>query len=716
MSSLHDKKKMSGSCVETPEAPAWLSKLESQREKLSKARLGHDSGAGAPCNSCGPSCPGLDLHFWRKVCRSCHCSKDVHDVQDDDLSGWAQFELLGTAKPKKGTLPLIKIRGVTDKPVKLDWVPPNASTELVSDYMSCLGPLAPVSGSEAARKRRAQLRTQLPPHDVAPAVRQHATDFEKSEHTEYITRIKDHVVGMGNVVRVGPLQNGEVISIENSKIHSAPKSYALPLKISNVSRGVKYNIVPKNASDKILVLDSQGNVVSSAANLPDYKSSPILSRIVKDKLHIMRIESDRIKSAVEHGPVYDKLFKNLDDLNIPVSNDVYLQPIKLFREEYNNNPQFKEETNEFSSKSLGAQIMPDLWSASNNNVMNTAKLLDSRIQKGTIFAPNGEIWSWKHEPVTPEHSGTLRSTKINPQYSTVTKPINQVEPQQTTPLREYLRSQSEDDLPPPPMPNYNTYPGAIPPSPTNLEWNNHPVDNIQPTENLEFLAQAKVYSENPDQIINQLSDLTLSPDEIEFNRKLYNEGVPCQRCEKSMFAGEVAVKAERAGQEAIWHPQCFTCSKCGELLADLVYFYYKGEIYCARDLANVLEIPRCAGCDELIFTRPYTAAEGRAFHVQHFCCYHCDAPLGGKKYVPDDKTGLPICLQCYDQFYAERCRACGGVIGPEQQGVSWGNTHWHADCFICSGRMCGKSLLSGRFVVKQEMPFCSVPCVQSRIK
>lgn len=31
------------------------------------------------------------------------------------------------------TVPLIKIRGVTDKPVKLDWVPPNASTELVSN-------------------------------------------------------------------------------------------------------------------------------------------------------------------------------------------------------------------------------------------------------------------------------------------------------------------------------------------------------------------------------------------------------------------------------------------------------------------------------------------------------------------------------------------------------------------------------------------------------
>lgn len=707
---------MSESCVETPEAPAWLSKLESQREKLSKARLGHDSGAGAPCNSCGTGCPGLDLHFWRKVCRACHCSKDVHDVQDDDLSGWAQFELLGTAKPKKASLPLIKIRGVTDKPVKLDWVPPNASTELVSEYMSCLGSLAPVSGSEAARRRRAQLRTQLPPHDVAPAARSHATDQEKSEHTEYITRIKDHVVGMGNVVRVGPLQNGDVYCVENSKTHSAPKSYALPLKISNISRGVKFNIVPKNASDKKLVLDSQGNTVSSAANLPDYKSSPILSRIVKDKLNVMRIESDRIKSAVEHGPVYDKLFKNLNDLNIPIANDVYLQPIKLFREEYNSNPQFREETNEFSSKALCAQIMPDLWSVTNNNVMGTAKILDSRIQKGTIFAPNGEIWSWKHEPTTPEHSGTICSTKINPQYSTTTKPINQVEPQQTAPLREYLRTHSEDDLPPPPLPNYNTYPGSL--SNKNSEWGNQSTGNEEFADNSGYIvpAQDDTYSDSVDPIINQLTDISLSPAEVEFNRKLYNEGVPCQRCKKPMFAGEVAVKAERAGQEAIWHPQCFTCTKCGELLADLVYFFYKGEIYCARDLANVLEIPRCAGCDELIFTRPYTAAEGRAFHVQHFCCYHCDAPLGGKKYVPDDKTGLPICLSCYDQFYAERCRACGGVIGPEQQGVSWTNMHWHADCFICSGRMCGKSLLSGRFVVKQEMPFCSVPCVQSRIK
>lgn len=41
------------SCVETPAAPEWLSKLESRREKLTKAKLGHEVGAGAPCNECG---------------------------------------------------------------------------------------------------------------------------------------------------------------------------------------------------------------------------------------------------------------------------------------------------------------------------------------------------------------------------------------------------------------------------------------------------------------------------------------------------------------------------------------------------------------------------------------------------------------------------------------------------------------------------------------
>lgn len=32
---------------------------------LQPHRLAHEIGAGAPCLTCGDTCPGLDLHFWR---------------------------------------------------------------------------------------------------------------------------------------------------------------------------------------------------------------------------------------------------------------------------------------------------------------------------------------------------------------------------------------------------------------------------------------------------------------------------------------------------------------------------------------------------------------------------------------------------------------------------------------------------------------------------
>lgn len=118
--------------------------------------------------------------------------------------------------------------------------------------------------------------------------------------------------------------------------------------------------------------------------------------------------------------------------------------------------------------------------------------------------------------------------------------------------------------------------------------------------------------------------------------------MPCKACEQPIYAGTVAVKAQRAGSETAWHPKCFTCNKCGDLLADLVYFYHQGNIYCGRDLAEILKIPRCKACDELIFTKEYTAAEGETFHIKHFCCYHCDEPLAGQEYTPDDETNMPL--------------------------------------------------------------------------
>lgn len=60
----------------------------------------------------------------------------------------------------------------------------------------------------------------------------------------------------------------------------------------------------------------------------------------------------------------------------------------------------------------------------------------------------------------------------------------------------------------------------------------------------------------------------------------------------------MAVLASRAGPGLCWHPACFACSTCSELLVDLIYFYHEGKVHCGRHHAELLK-PRCSACDEV---------------------------------------------------------------------------------------------------------------------
>lgn len=65
-----------------------------------------------------------------------------------------------------------------------------------------------------------------------------------------------------------------------------------------------------------------------------------------------------------------------------------------------------------------------------------------------------------------------------------------------------------------------------------------------------------------------------------------------------MQEGDPAVYAERAGYDKLWHPACFVCCTCSELLVDMIYFWKNGKLYCGRHYCDS-EKPRCAGCDEV---------------------------------------------------------------------------------------------------------------------
>lgn len=45
----------------------------------------------------------------------------------------------------------------------------------------------------------------------------------------------------------------------------------------------------------------------------------------------------------------------------------------------------------------------------------------------------------------------------------------------------------------------------------------------------------------------------------------------CKQCKKSVVPGQVAVMAERAGKEELWHPSCFVCSTCEVILKSNVH-------------------------------------------------------------------------------------------------------------------------------------------------
>lgn len=47
--------------------------------------------------------------------------------------------------------------------------------------------------------------------------------------------------------------------------------------------------------------------------------------------------------------------------------------------------------------------------------------------------------------------------------------------------------------------------------------------------------------------------------------------------------------------------------------------------------------------------------------MKHFCCFECEAALGGQRYIMGESR--PYCCSCYESLYAECCDTCGEHIG-----------------------------------------------------
>lgn len=121
---------------------------------------------------------------------------------------------------------------------------------------------------------------------------------------------------------------------------------------------------------------------------------------------------------------------------------------------------------------------------------------------------------------------------------------------------------------------------------------------------------------------------------------------PCHHCKTLMVDGEIGVEIVRTAQGFVFHPKCFVCTECDDLLVGLNSFMEKEKLYCGRHYNDLFKA-RCKACDESIMEANFVKAEGGSWHTKHFCCHSCDNNLAGKRYVPIET--LPHCVPCYDK-------------------------------------------------------------------
>lgn len=62
--------------------------------------------------------------------------------------------------------------------------------------------------------------------------------------------------------------------------------------------------------------------------------------------------------------------------------------------------------------------------------------------------------------------------------------------------------------------------------------------------------------------------------------------------------GKLCIIAPKLGEDVCFHPSCFQCSVCEELLVDLTYCVRDDVLYCERHYAEQIK-PRCSACDEV---------------------------------------------------------------------------------------------------------------------
>lgn len=189
----------------------------------------------------------------------------------------------------------------------------------------------------------------------------------------------------------------------------------------------------------------------------------------------------------------------------------------------------------------------------------------------------------------------------------------------------------------------------------------------------------------------------------------------CAACALSISGRIVSAASQR------FHPQCFSCFQCGELL-ECVAFYPEPDTFRADRVARIraraageeisptgndhskhphpseeedgdeslrfychldfheLFSPRCRSCKTPIEGEVVVACGGE-WHVGHFFCAECGDPFDAQTPFVE-KEGYAWCVECHTRRYSNKCAGCRRPV--VDMVVKALGKEWHGACFCCA--------------------------------
>ncbi|KAI6068285.1 Leupaxin isoform X1 [Aix galericulata] len=147
-----------------------------------------------------------------------------------------------------------------------------------------------------------------------------------------------------------------------------------------------------------------------------------------------------------------------------------------------------------------------------------------------------------------------------------------------------------------------------------------------------------------------------------------------------------------------WHPEHFTCTRCGQELGGQPFFERGGQAYCEEDYHQAFS-PRCAYCAGPIREKVLTAMN-QTWHPEHFFCTHCGKVFGDDGF--HERKGKPYCRQDFIALFAPKCQGCERPLTDNYLSALQGV--WHPECFVCADCLTG--FASGSFFELEGRPYC----------